>query len=60
MSADGSAPARPEGAVLLSIARGAIAERFGGPHVTKPTGRPWLDEPRAVFVTLKQIGRAHV
>ncbi len=44
------------GAALLSIARQAIAERFGGPPVQKPADAPWLDEPRAVFVTLKKDG----
>ena len=56
MSADGSGPGTPDGAVLLEIARGAIAEHFGGPRVVRPVGMPWLDEPRAVFVTLKLDG----
>lgn len=53
MSADGSTPAPANGALLLALARGAIVERFGGPPVVRPEGEPWLDQPRAVFVTLK-------
>lgn len=44
------------GEVLLSIARQAIAEGLGGPPVRRPPECPWLDEPRAVFVTLKKDG----
>lgn len=56
MSADGSPGNGFDGQLLLSIARGAIAERFGGPPVTRPPGQSWLDEPRAVFVSLKLEG----
>ncbi|MBL8952537.1 MAG: AmmeMemoRadiSam system protein A [Myxococcaceae bacterium] len=40
------------GDVLLSIARGSIAEAFGGPKPVAPAGEPWLDEQGAAFVTL--------
>lgn len=57
MSGDGSAPrGTPHGALLLAIARGTIAERFGGPPLQRPQGEPWLDEPRGVFVTLTLHG----
>lgn len=44
------------GQTLLGIARGSIAESFGGPRVLRPMGEPWLDEARAVFVTLTKYG----
>ena len=56
MSADGSPGGGFDGKVLLSIARATIAERFGGPKVVRPEGLPWLEFPRAVFVTLKIDG----
>ena len=43
----------PDGGLLLAIARGTLAEAFGAPQVTRPAGQSWLDELRAVFVTLK-------
>jgi AmmeMemoRadiSam system protein A len=42
--------------VLLELARAAIGEAFGGPAPVRPPDAPWLDEPRAVFVTLKKHG----
>lgn len=51
MSADGAAPAGVDGALLLVLARGAIAERFGGAPRELPPA-PWLRERRAVFVSL--------
>jgi len=39
------------GATLLGIARGAIAEKFGGPARAVPD-TPWLKNPGATFVTL--------
>ena len=60
MSAGGSSPSIPRaewrGALLLTLARCAIKERFGGPVVERPEGDEWLDERRAVFVTLRQDG----
>ncbi len=57
MSGDGAgASAHAEGALLLALARAAIKERFGGPLVERPRGDHWLDERRAVFVTLKHDG----
>lgn len=57
MSGDGSAgPNGFDGKLLLAFARGTIAERFGGPPVIRPPGLPWLDELRAVFVSLKIAG----
>ncbi|MCA3012325.1 MAG: AmmeMemoRadiSam system protein A [Myxococcaceae bacterium] len=44
------------GDVLVGLARAAIAERFFGPSPVQPSHEPWLDEPRAVFVTLKKHG----
>ncbi len=49
-------PAENRGPLLLSLARASIAERFGAPPVTRPTHEAWLDEKRAVFVTLKLGG----
>jgi AmmeMemoRadiSam system protein A len=43
-------------ATLLHLARAAIERRFGGAPLEKPADAPWLDEPRAVFVTLKKHG----
>jgi AmmeMemoRadiSam system protein A len=43
--------------LLPSIARKAIEEAFGGPKVVPPSGAPWLDEERAVFVTLLKRGQ---
>ncbi|MBL8140080.1 MAG: AMMECR1 domain-containing protein, partial [Acidobacteria bacterium] len=40
------------GAVLLGLAREAIATAFAGADVTPPP-LAWLEEPRAVFVTLR-------
>lgn len=40
------------GDTLLSLARGSIAERFGGPGPSRPADSAWLDLPGAVFVTL--------
>jgi AmmeMemoRadiSam system protein A len=39
----------------LTLARAAIAERYGAPKVQRPPGS-WLEQPRAVFVTLKLEG----
>jgi len=44
------------GELLLRLARASIAARFGGPQVERPVDHPWLDEQRAVFVTLKKHG----
>lgn len=43
------------GQVLLAIARGAIDEGFGRAPSPKPR-EAWLEEKRAVFVTLKKHG----
>jgi AmmeMemoRadiSam system protein A len=40
------------GDVLLALARGSIAERFGGPAPTRPADAGWLEVHGAVFVTL--------
>jgi AmmeMemoRadiSam system protein A len=40
------------GNMLLELARGSIAQRFGGPPVEHPANAAWLDQPGAVFVTL--------
>ncbi len=42
-----------DGAVLLGLARQAIETAFFGGDVTPPP-LAWLDEPRAVFVTLRE------
>lgn len=44
--------ANGHGEVLLSIARKTLEEAFGGPEVVHPPDAGWLDEKRAVFVTL--------
>jgi len=41
-----------DGPVLLFIARGSIAEAFGGPKLERPPGHAWLGADGAVFVTL--------
>ncbi|MDP1830046.1 MAG: AmmeMemoRadiSam system protein A [Archangium sp.] len=56
MSGDGSSAGVRDGALLLAVARGTIAEQFGGPKVQRPEGEAWLEERRAVFVTLKRDG----
>ncbi len=43
------------GQVLLLIARSGIAEHFGAPPMPRPEHQ-WLDERRAVFVTLTERG----
>jgi AmmeMemoRadiSam system protein A len=45
-----------QGPVLLEIARGTLAEALGGPAVARPDGHAFLDEKRAVFVTLTKWG----
>jgi AmmeMemoRadiSam system protein B/AmmeMemoRadiSam system protein A len=51
-----AASAAGKGAILLTLARNAIAHRLGAP--TRPVIEPeWLDEPGATFVTLKQHGK---
>ncbi len=42
-----------EGNLLLKLARESIAECFGGPKVVKPPKSSFLDQPGAVFVTLR-------
>ena len=42
--------------ILLSLARAAIAEEFGGPPPQRPQGCDWLDAPGAVFVSLHSYG----
>jgi AmmeMemoRadiSam system protein A len=44
------------GTTLLELARGSIAERFGGPKVERRDGDAWLEQPGAVFVTLTVDG----
>ncbi|MBM4361595.1 MAG: AmmeMemoRadiSam system protein A [Deltaproteobacteria bacterium] len=44
------------GDTLLRIARATIEHAFGGPAVEKPDGAPFLDEKRAVLVTLRKHG----
>lgn len=44
------------GAILLKLARDAIAERYGAPS-SPPPHEPWLAEPGATFVSLMQNGR---
>lgn len=57
MTPDGtSAPAPMDGALLLSLARSAIAEHFGGPKLQLPAGAAWLEAPRGVFCSLHTRG----
>ena len=51
-------PATPEdkGAILVRLARAAIAEHFGQAE-TEPARPDWLDLPGATFVTLTQHGQ---
>lgn len=42
--------------VLTALARATLEEAFGAPRVERPAGEAWLDEPRAVFVTLTKGG----
>lgn len=44
------------GELLLRLARATLEHAFGGPDVVKPDDALWLDEKRAVFVTLKKHG----
>lgn len=44
------------GRVLLDLARAAIAQRFGGPKISRQPHDGWLDEPAAVFVSLHRHG----
>lgn len=47
-----------EGRALLDIARGAVAERLGGPAQSVPN-EPWLSTPRAAFVTVRKGPHLH-
>lgn len=52
----GTAEGRAErGSVLVALARGALAQAFGGPPV-EPPGLAWLAAPGACFVTLRRDG----
>lgn len=42
--------------VATSVARAAVANLFGGPAPARPEGEPWLEEPRACFVSLHLHG----
>jgi len=42
--------------ILLRLARTTLEHHFGGPKPERPANTPWLDEKRAVFVTLKKHG----
>lgn len=44
------------GPLLLQLARGSIAERFGAPRPSRPADAAWLDAHGAVFVTLTLDG----
>lgn len=44
-----------QGTTLLRIARGTIEMAFGGPTIERPDDA-WLEEHRAVFVTLNKSG----
>jgi len=43
-------------AVITGLARAAIASLFGAPPPEPPAGEPWLDAPRACFVSLHRRG----
>ena len=51
-------PRELEGDVLLAIARGAVAERFGATEMLTPD-RPWLRKLAATFVTIDFGERLH-
>ncbi|MBL8918847.1 MAG: AmmeMemoRadiSam system protein A [Myxococcaceae bacterium] len=44
------------GDTLLKLARATLEHAFGGRAPDKPDDAPWLDDKRAVFVTLKKHG----
>lgn len=48
-------PSTEQGAILLPLARAAIAGPLGRTHVARATA-PWLQAPGACFVTLTQQG----
>jgi hypothetical protein len=41
-----------KGPTLIGLARGSIAESFGGPRPARPADHPWLEAQGAAFVTL--------
>jgi AmmeMemoRadiSam system protein A len=41
---------------VTGLARAAVASLFGGRPPAAPPGEPWLDEPRACFVSLHRDG----
>jgi AmmeMemoRadiSam system protein B/AmmeMemoRadiSam system protein A len=43
-------------AVATGLARATLASLFGGPAQARPEDEPWLDEPRACFVSLHRQG----
>ncbi len=49
---------REQGALLVAIARNAIARHLGLPHepLAATREKAWLDEPKATFVTLHKQG----
>ena len=51
-------PRELEGDLLLAIARGAVAERFGAEAMQIPA-RPWLTKLGATFVTIELGDRLH-
>jgi AmmeMemoRadiSam system protein B/AmmeMemoRadiSam system protein A len=54
--AEGAAEHGHRASVATSVARAALASLFGGPAPTRPEGEPWLEEPRACFVSLHRRG----
>jgi AmmeMemoRadiSam system protein B/AmmeMemoRadiSam system protein A len=47
----------PRSAVATGLARAALAQLFGGPAPARTPDQPWLDEPRACFVSLHRHGQ---
>ncbi len=51
----GATDQKPDGSLLIALARTAISSRFGL-HFSTDTGATFLDQPAATFVTLKKDG----
>lgn len=47
-----------EAELILAVARGAVAERFGAAPLSVPA-RPWLAQPAATFVTIRHGEQLH-
>jgi AmmeMemoRadiSam system protein B/AmmeMemoRadiSam system protein A len=53
---DPEEPSQERAQLITALARASLRSLFGGPSPARPTGPPWLLEPRACFVSLHKRG----